>query len=208
MKIRALTVLAVLAACVLPASAALVTFDFYTVPTGTFPFIDVTADGVTLRVDGFDNTPANANVNNAYGGLGVIGSGSSALNPPRERLTFRIINPGLFTQFSLYSVQFGRGGGTLDGDDMARIAFPATALPSIDVAVGDLTGAVWMAGTPIGLTFPHTNPQVSIRAIGPTEDDVFRVGKITLQAVPEPGTYALVGFGLIGLALIRRRRRA
>ncbi len=66
----------------------------------------------------------------------------------------------------------------------------------------------------VSVTFAHSAPSLALSFQFPNSqgytDESFGVDNlvVSINAVPEPGTYALMGFGLAGLALMQRRRSA
>lgn len=74
------------------------------------------------------------------------------------------------------------------------VAGSTTSLMNLSIA-----GTDWLDALGVSLTDVHPYASFALEQVG---GDVY----LTFQAVPEPSTLALVGIGLAGLALARRRR--
>jgi len=88
------------------------------------------------------------------------------------------------------------------GQDWTRIVFPIDAA-SLLAPVGTASGA--LANTTVMRIFSNVNPAFGGPGNGPPAVTV-QLGIDNIQAVPEPGTIALMATGLIALLLHRRRK--
>lgn len=74
-------------------------------------------------------------------------------------------------------------------------------------------GAVWRVDNPFGSLSDITSIRFTALAgtcgSGPcTNQSDYALVRFQYEPVPEPGTYAMLGLGLIGIGLIARRRQA
>jgi hypothetical protein len=88
------------------------------------------------------------------------------------------------------------------GQDWTHIVFPIDP-NSLTALIGTTSGA--LANTTTMRIFNNINPAFGGPGNGPPAITV-RFGVDNIQAVPEPGTITLLGAGLIGLLLHRRRK--
>lgn len=147
---------------------------------------------------GFPGTCAGAaglSTSNAYG-LGVGGGGANARVDGTETLTFTVM-PGwnvLLRGFALTGFS-----GTEQAQYSINGGAATTVTPNGSVALDTYNVAPVQFNT---LSFNAANGgNFSFARI---TVDATNVG---IQAVPEPATAALIGFGLIGLGIVRRRKR-
>lgn len=198
-----------------PAFAVPVTFEFGEEGTGRivsfccssdYDRYQSTVDGVSLIVRGYEDVdldPVGSNVSDEFGdrervtrdtwgshqGLGVDSDGrdSHQLNggSQDEALRFFLSLPGTLTQIVF------NNWGRYDAFDLSIDGFGA-------LNNNDPSGGIWNGFLNFNSTF----------AIGAdSRYERFRIRSITVDvvSVPGPGTLALFGIGLLGLAATRRR---
>jgi hypothetical protein len=81
--------------------------------------------------------------------------------------------------------------------------------PGDVVAINELAFGVpaCYAGSPVNMTAFHTEVLDLPSSTSPQEDQVYGGTTATIRSVPEPATMLLLGFGLVGLASIRRKKQ-
>ncbi len=176
------------------ANAGIIDFDF-TGGSGQAAFYDFTVDGITTTAtatyNGFSNS---ADVTRSGSGIGVNnswldsdqidGSGREdyltlSFSNEVELLGFTFGHSDWNDEFDLY-VDGSAAGYNFDTDDGLAAFSPSTFLGSA----------------------------FTVRANGGNDNFVISSMRISVADVPEPGTLALLGLGLAGLGLSRRRQQA
>lgn len=121
-------------------------------------------------------------------GQASFASLATVLDGGNDVLTFTGLAPGLYDVVFSVSAQFVTGfGGTING---APFSVATLGPISAGAFVGQLNGPLTVV----------LNGTAGSRAL--------YSGEMTVTLVPEPGTYALMGAGLVLLARVTRRRRA
>lgn len=83
---------------------------------------------------------------------------------------------------------------------------PSLAFGSLPSQITDISDYIWVSLSGNTVSYVSTLG-LTIDGVDPTDAKMSFGGSLTLQAVPEPGTLGLLGLGLIGIVLVRRRRK-
>jgi hypothetical protein len=185
------------------ASAAPITYIFGTGNNTGLGTGNLGTTNVTVTVDGLmlDITSSPGNINRqAANGLGVQGGNADQSVGDGESLIFEILNsPGSASLLS--GLIFEKSGSGAE-----------SGAGSFDLFVDDVFNQTvsWAAGGANSQVLENINAsglKYEFRGVAVDDTVAFRVTQLTFQ-VPEPGTLAIVGLGLVGLGIARRRRTA
>jgi hypothetical protein len=150
--------------------------------------------------------------NTSRGGLGNPNSARGGLFFLSGSQTFMNRSAGFTTGFSFFYSAVNSGGSfsVFDGLNGTGTLLASLTLPTTSPSCGTQFNADFCPFVAAGVTFSGTARSVSFAGAADqiVFDDVTFGSNIPGTVVPEPSTYALMGTGLIGLAIVRRRRTA
>jgi PEP-CTERM motif len=202
------TYLALLAVLLSPMAATAdvieVTIDFDSAPLGGFT--SFTEDGFTITQFSLGDPQS---ITDTGGGNQALVDGNP-FNVFGSASVITILgSPG--TLFDLISLDIAdltnnsSGGGGIIGSGF-RIEIGNTVFSPTTAAVYSPTSSAFSTVNPTGLT-DLSSLAINIVSLGGSDN--FAVDNVVLRytEVPEPGTLALFGIGLLGMGLARRRRK-
>lgn len=187
----------------------------------------VNVDGISVRITATKNDQAAfAYLDNRHAGLGVCGNvAAENVNKNRSGLGTNVCNPGsddnvtdaevLYFEFSsavtidkIWLNNTHDPDFTIDADDFVDIDGTPTAGPGNGYAPTsdgyNNAGNMASVHNYLGDYSVAANTKFSIAF----NDQQFYVSGMEVTAVPEPGSLALLGAGLLGMGVLRRRKNA
>lgn len=177
----------------LPAAAATITADYSSLPDGCAASVSQSGTTVTGSANVCHGTFA------SVAAIGVVGGGADSTLDLNESMT--VTFGGLVSNVVL---------NYIDVDPPGNVFFSVQAFSgATDLGI---SGLQFASANPTALNISNLFSGQSISSFGLTVSSSAPIGLQILsvdydaQAVPEPGTFALLGLGLGALAFVRSRR--
>ncbi len=195
-------------------ASAQTTFDFSSIPTAAIDSgvpLDNASDTVTVNLT---NSPAQATFSDpnasgdfffiTYGGVpGLAAPVILSDSGGNGTATSDVLDITLSQAVNALTFNFALGNGLTGGDTLDAAFFNGSTLVGTETFIGNAndTGVFTLNGTSVtGVAL-----SASTSVANGTNYATVNLEPVTLAAVPEPSSWALLGVGLIGLLALRRR---